>query len=59
VFETFVPVDLQKFDRGSASFGFPDQSCKYWGKDSSEEVVFASHPRELNFVLKRSRGATR
>jgi hypothetical protein len=35
------------------------ESGKYWGKDSSEEVVFASHPRELNFVLKRSRGATR
>ena len=32
---------------------------KYWGKDSAEEVVFASQPRELNFVLKHSRDATR
>jgi hypothetical protein len=32
---------------------------KYWGKESAEEVVFASQPRELNFVLKRSRDATR
>jgi hypothetical protein len=27
---------------------------KYWGKDSAREVIFASQPRELNLVLKRS-----
>ncbi len=32
---------------------------KYWGKDSTEEVVFANQPRELNLVLKRDRNATR
>jgi hypothetical protein len=32
---------------------------KYWGKDSAKEVVFASQPRELNLVLKRSRDETR
>jgi hypothetical protein len=29
------------------------EGAKYWGKDSGEEVIFASQPRELNLVLKR------
>jgi len=32
---------------------------KFWGKDSADEVVFASQPRELNLMLKRSSDVTR
>ncbi len=37
--------------RGHFEQMLQEEGGKYWGKDSSDEVIFANQPRELNLVL--------
>jgi hypothetical protein len=45
--------------RGQFEAMLREEGGKVWGKDSADEVIFASQPRELNLVLKRDPVAAR